>query len=51
MLAAKERARDGWGAQEFDFICTYDRDLIVECAQALMLRIAHLQSAAEAPAL
>lgn len=42
MLAAKERARyEPTGEQEFDFIFTYDRDLIVECAQALMLRIAH----------
>jgi hypothetical protein len=23
-------------------VCTYDRDLIIECAQALMLRIARL---------
>ncbi|HST39724.1 MAG TPA: EAL domain-containing protein [Conexibacter sp.] len=31
-----ERVRD----PEFDFVVTYDRDVIVECAQALMLRIA-----------
>jgi hypothetical protein len=41
MLAAKERPReDAADEQEFDFIATYDRALIVECAQALMLRIA-----------
>jgi hypothetical protein len=40
MLAAKERPSDGSAEQEFDFIFTYDRDVIVECAQALMLRIA-----------
>jgi EAL domain-containing protein (putative c-di-GMP-specific phosphodiesterase class I) len=40
MLAAKERPRSDSGEQEFDFIHTYDRDVIVECAQALMLRIA-----------
>ncbi len=40
MVAAKERPLDGAEEQEFDFIFTYDRDLIVECAQALILRIA-----------
>lgn len=41
MLAAKERPSDNPAhEQEFDFIATYDRDLIVACAQALMLRIA-----------
>jgi EAL domain-containing protein (putative c-di-GMP-specific phosphodiesterase class I) len=44
MLAAKERPRDGSVEQEFDFIFTYDRDVIVECAQALMLRVARLES-------
>jgi EAL domain-containing protein (putative c-di-GMP-specific phosphodiesterase class I) len=41
MLAAREGgpAADGH-PPVFDFVCTYDRDLIVECAQALMLRIA-----------
>ena len=34
MLAAKERPRAGAEEQEFDFIFTYDRELIVECAQA-----------------
>lgn len=38
MLAARENAT-GEG-QPFDFVVTYDRDLIIECAQALMLRIA-----------
>jgi len=28
------------GEQIFDFVFTYNRDIIVECAQALMLRIA-----------
>lgn len=41
MLAAREtghaqRRQD----HEFDFVFTYNRDIIVECAQALMLRIA-----------
>lgn len=40
MLAAKERPPGGSGGQEFDFIFTYDREVIVECAQALTLRIA-----------
>jgi EAL domain-containing protein (putative c-di-GMP-specific phosphodiesterase class I) len=41
MLAARENGSDGrGGAQAFDFVVTYDRDIIVECAQALMLRIA-----------
>jgi EAL domain-containing protein (putative c-di-GMP-specific phosphodiesterase class I) len=41
MLAAKERTRENTADErEFDFIATYDRNLIVECAQALMLRIA-----------
>ena len=48
MLAAKERPRSGSQEQEFNFIFTYDRDLIVECAQALTLRIAALQSGTEA---
>jgi EAL domain-containing protein (putative c-di-GMP-specific phosphodiesterase class I) len=40
MLAAKERPEANGAEQEFDFIFTYDRHLIVECTQALMLRIA-----------
>ncbi len=43
MLAAREHGRpsDGTGEhQPFDFVVTYERDVIVECAQALMLRIA-----------
>jgi EAL domain-containing protein (putative c-di-GMP-specific phosphodiesterase class I) len=41
MLAAREDTRAGSDADPaFDFVVTYDRDLIVECAQALMLRIA-----------
>jgi EAL domain-containing protein (putative c-di-GMP-specific phosphodiesterase class I) len=47
MVAAKERPREPGADQEFDFICTYDRELIVECAQALMLRIARLAHATE----
>ena len=39
MLAAKERCSANSAEQEFDFIHTYDREVIVECAQALMLRI------------
>jgi hypothetical protein len=39
MLAAKERGSAGAADQEFDFIHTYDRDVIVQCAQALMLRV------------
>jgi EAL domain-containing protein (putative c-di-GMP-specific phosphodiesterase class I) len=45
MLAAKEREYNGSSEQEFDFIFTYDRDVIVECAQALMLRIARREEA------
>ena len=41
MLAARE---NGKGAsveeQQYDFVFTYERDVIVECAQALLLRIA-----------
>jgi EAL domain-containing protein (putative c-di-GMP-specific phosphodiesterase class I) len=44
MLAAKERPDDGSEEQQFDFIFTYDRDVIVECAQALVLRIARLSN-------
>ncbi|MGI9019287.1 MAG: hypothetical protein ACR2G3_01080 [Solirubrobacterales bacterium] len=39
MVAAKERPRTD-KTQEFDFIFTYNRDVIIECAQSLMLRIA-----------
>ncbi len=40
MLAAREVGRSGLnGEQLFDFVFTYDREIIVECAQALMLRI------------
>lgn len=41
MLAAREKGPAAAGeVQPFDFVVTYDRDLIIECAQALMLRIA-----------
>jgi len=41
MLAARERGQAAPGEdQVFDFVFTYDREVIVECAQALMLRIA-----------
>lgn len=41
MLAGRARSRsDRARDPEFDFVVTYDRDVIVECAQALMLRIA-----------
>jgi EAL domain-containing protein (putative c-di-GMP-specific phosphodiesterase class I) len=44
MLAARHAGSTTAGDEEiFDFIVTYDRDLIVECAQALMLRIALLE--------
>jgi EAL domain-containing protein (putative c-di-GMP-specific phosphodiesterase class I) len=42
MVAAKERPKEVGEEQELDFIFTYDRELIVECAQALILRIASL---------
>jgi EAL domain-containing protein (putative c-di-GMP-specific phosphodiesterase class I) len=55
MLAARHAGSADRGAEElFDFVVTYDRDLIVECAQALMLRIALAQrpsSAVLAPSL
>ncbi|MEA2457611.1 MAG: hypothetical protein QOC95_583 [Thermoleophilaceae bacterium] len=41
MLAAREDGRVPTGeGPHFDFVVTYDRELIIECAQALMLRIA-----------
>jgi EAL domain-containing protein (putative c-di-GMP-specific phosphodiesterase class I) len=41
MLAAQERGQPAPGEdQAFDFVVTHDRDIIVECAQALMLRMA-----------
>jgi EAL domain-containing protein (putative c-di-GMP-specific phosphodiesterase class I) len=41
MLAARQHGEAEVGVeQEFDFVFTYDRELIVECAQALMLRTA-----------
>ena len=46
MVAAKERPRTDQ-AQEFDFIFTYDREVIIECAQSLMLRIARAASPAK----
>lgn len=40
MLAAQERGAPGRQEdRRFDFVFTYDRELIVECAQALTLRI------------
>lgn len=45
MLAAKARPSEVGTEPTFDFIFTYDRDVIVECAQALMLRIARLGNA------
>jgi EAL domain-containing protein (putative c-di-GMP-specific phosphodiesterase class I) len=40
MLAAREHGYSAYpDDQEFDFVFTFDRALIVECAQALMLRI------------
>jgi EAL domain-containing protein (putative c-di-GMP-specific phosphodiesterase class I) len=41
MLAAREHGHPGPGEdQAYDFVFTYDRDIIVECAQGLMLRVA-----------
>jgi EAL domain-containing protein (putative c-di-GMP-specific phosphodiesterase class I) len=41
MLAARRQGGDEIeGEFLYDFVITYDRDVIVECAQALMLRIA-----------
>ncbi|MFL5842499.1 MAG: EAL domain-containing protein [Thermoleophilaceae bacterium] len=39
MLAAQAHSGADAEAEEFDFIFTYDRELIVECAQALMMRV------------
>lgn len=50
MLAAREHGRARPGEDQlYDFVFTYDRDTIVECAQALMLRIALSSAAAAAP--
>lgn len=50
MLAARERAPASNGTpQIFDFVFTYDREIIVECAQALMLRIAMSTGVVEDP--
>jgi EAL domain-containing protein (putative c-di-GMP-specific phosphodiesterase class I) len=50
MLAAREDGRaKSEEEQAFDFVVTYDRDLIVECAQALMLRIALSEAPGESP--
>ncbi len=40
MLAARKLKKVGGGLDQFDFVFTYDRDIIVECAQAMTLRIA-----------
>ena len=45
MPAAKDRPRIDGAEQEFDFIFTYDPTVIVECAQALMLRVARWRTA------
>lgn len=50
MLAAKARPSESDAEPTFDFIFTYDRDVIVECAQALMLRIARLGTDLDDPA-
>ena len=44
MLAAKVRSPEDAMPEAFDFIFTYDRELIVECAQALMMRVARMQT-------
>jgi EAL domain-containing protein (putative c-di-GMP-specific phosphodiesterase class I) len=47
MLAARESGHPGPGGEQmYDFLFTYDRDIIVECAQALILRIAQEHDAA-----
>lgn len=40
MLAAREHTGSSPEVNSYDFVFTYDRDIIIECAQALMLRIA-----------
>ncbi|MGH2867123.1 MAG: hypothetical protein ACRDNK_06075 [Solirubrobacteraceae bacterium] len=50
MLAARENTHPGSAEREFDFIFTYHRDLILQCAQALMLRIAYQDGAGTATA-
>ncbi|MDQ1747871.1 MAG: hypothetical protein QOD07_2134 [Frankiaceae bacterium] len=51
MLAARESGHPQPGEdQVYDFLSTYDRDIIVECAQALMLRIANEQETGSDPA-
>lgn len=40
MLATKRSPGPSSAPREFDFVFTYERDLILECAQALILRIA-----------
>jgi len=50
MLAAREDGLAGSDEdQAFDFVVTYDRDIIVECAQALMLRIALSEGPGQSP--
>ena len=49
MLAAREDRRAGADEPAFDFVVTCDRDIIVECAQALMLRIALSEGPDQSP--
>jgi len=52
MLAAREHRSVGARRDTgYDFVFTYDRDIIVECAQALMLRIALAQEPEPPPSL
>jgi DICT domain-containing protein len=44
MLAARQRSPSSAEDRSFDFVFTYDRDLIIECAQALTLRIGLLSA-------
>jgi hypothetical protein len=44
-IAAGQRSKAGSpGARTFDFVFAYDRELIIECAQALTLRIGLLSA-------
>ena len=50
MLAAREDGQAGSKEEQaFDFVVTYDREIIVECAQALMLRIALSEGPGQSP--
>ena len=51
MLAARETGKAGSSDEQmFDFVFTYEREIIIECAQALLLRIANSADGAPAAA-